>query len=97
MRWNYKITILVFADADLESLIEEVVRASNRGVSAAKNVSGEPNWSFGQSVFFSSTVVTTIGNSILKIDFQLFFFSILRWYLFERIKLAFSSLSLWPT
>lgn len=73
MQLNYEIMILVFPDADLESLIEEVVRASNRGVSAAKNVSGEPNWSFGQSVFFSSTVVTTIGNSILHIDFLLFF------------------------
>ncbi|XP_014251561.1 potassium channel subfamily K member 1-like isoform X2 [Cimex lectularius] len=48
-------------DQDLEALIEEVVKASNRGVSAAQNVSGEPNWSFGQSLFFSSTVVTTIG------------------------------------
>ncbi|KAJ2951238.1 hypothetical protein O0L34_g5640 [Tuta absoluta] len=47
--------------ADLESLMEVVVRASNRGVSAARNVSGGPNWSFGQSLFFSSTVVTTIG------------------------------------
>lgn len=37
------------------------MRASNRGVSAARNVSGGPNWSFGQSLFFSSTVVTTIG------------------------------------
>jgi potassium channel subfamily K protein 1 len=40
-----------------------VVKASNRGVSAARNASGEPNWSFGQSLFFSSTVVTTIGNN----------------------------------
>nr|CAD7597040.1 unnamed protein product [Timema genevievae] len=50
-----------YSDADLEELIQEVVKASNRGVSAARNVSGEPNWSFGQSLFFSSTVVTTIG------------------------------------
>jgi potassium channel subfamily K protein 1 len=42
-----------------------VVKASNRGVSAARNVSGEPNWSFGQSLFFSSTVVTTIGNNFV--------------------------------
>ncbi|XP_073955435.1 potassium channel subfamily K member 6-like isoform X2 [Choristoneura fumiferana] len=46
---------------DLESLLEVVVQASNRGVPAAQNVSGGPNWSFGQSLFFSSTVVTTIG------------------------------------
>ncbi|KAK9694152.1 Ion channel [Popillia japonica] len=49
------------SDEDLENLISEVVRASNRGVSAAKNVSNPPNWSFGQSLFFSTTVVTTIG------------------------------------
>ncbi|CAK1585690.1 unnamed protein product [Parnassius mnemosyne] len=48
-------------DDDLEALLEEVIRASNQGVSASRNVSGGPNWSFGQSLFFSSTVVTTIG------------------------------------
>ncbi|CAH2047576.1 unnamed protein product, partial [Iphiclides podalirius] len=48
-------------DDDLETLLQEVIRASNRGVSASKNVTGGPNWSFGQSLFFSSTVVTTIG------------------------------------
>lgn len=51
----------LFSDEDLENLIEEIIKASNRGVYAARNVSGEPNWSFGQSLFFSSTVVTTIG------------------------------------
>ncbi|CAH0553386.1 unnamed protein product [Brassicogethes aeneus] len=48
-------------DQALEDLITEIVKASNRGVSAARNASGEPNWSFGQSLFFSTTVVTTIG------------------------------------
>ncbi|XP_054270161.1 potassium channel subfamily K member 6-like [Macrosteles quadrilineatus] len=58
---KFKLRYPKVSDDDLESLIEEVVRASNRGVSAARNVSSEPNWSFGQSLFFSSTVVTTIG------------------------------------
>ncbi|KAF5301587.1 hypothetical protein FQR65_LT08892 [Abscondita terminalis] len=49
------------SDDALESLIVEIVQASNRGVSAVKNASGTPNWSFGQSLFFSSTVITTIG------------------------------------
>ncbi|XP_031343867.1 potassium channel subfamily K member 1-like isoform X2 [Photinus pyralis] len=48
-------------DDALESLITEIVLASNRGVSATRNASGTPNWSFGQSLFFSSTVITTIG------------------------------------
>ncbi|CAG9858855.1 unnamed protein product [Phyllotreta striolata] len=49
------------SDNDLEELIVEIVKASNRGVSAVNNATGEPNWSFGQSLFFASTVVTTIG------------------------------------
>ncbi|KAG8230585.1 hypothetical protein J437_LFUL004498 [Ladona fulva] len=49
------------ADEALEDLIREVMEASKRGVSAVRNVTGEPNWSFGQSLFFSSTVITTIG------------------------------------
>ncbi|XP_041979911.1 potassium channel subfamily K member 1-like isoform X2 [Aricia agestis] len=49
------------ADEELETLLEQVVRASGQGVSSSKNVTGGPNWSFGQSLFFSSTVVTTIG------------------------------------
>lgn len=39
----------------------DVVRATNRGVAVTRNVSSEPNWSFGQSFFFAGTVVTTIG------------------------------------
>nr|CAI5837972.1 unnamed protein product [Callosobruchus analis] len=53
--------VLLIPDEALEDLISEIVRASNRGVSAIRNATGEPNWSFGQSLFFSSTVVTTIG------------------------------------
>lgn len=50
----------------MENFIKEVLSASNRGVSAAKNVSGEPNWSFGQSLFFACTVITTIGEYIIE-------------------------------
>lgn len=51
-------------EQELDSLLMEVVKATNRGVAVARNVSSEPNWSFGQSFFFAGTVVTTIGNSI---------------------------------
>lgn len=53
--------MLFLSDDSMENFIKEVLSASNRGVSAAKNVSGEPNWSFGQSLFFACTVITTIG------------------------------------
>lgn len=49
------------SDSALEDLIVEIITANNRGVSAAKSTAGEHNWSFGQSFFFSSTIVTTIG------------------------------------
>ncbi|KAK6641298.1 hypothetical protein RUM44_013007 [Polyplax serrata] len=57
------IPLLTFqiSDDSLEELIEKIIRANNRGVSAVRNVSGDPNWNFGQSLFFASTVVTTIG------------------------------------
>ncbi|XP_076442972.1 potassium channel subfamily K member 6-like isoform X2 [Babylonia areolata] len=49
-------------EEQLELFIEKVVGAANRGVSATRNVTmSEPNWSFGQALFFSSTVLTTIG------------------------------------
>ncbi|KAL7645044.1 UNVERIFIED_CONTAM: hypothetical protein RMT77_003414 [Armadillidium vulgare] len=58
---DFKQNFKCVSDEDLENLIEEILSARNRGVSATKNVTGEPNWSFGQSFFFSSTIVTTIG------------------------------------
>ncbi|XP_045480558.1 potassium channel subfamily K member 1-like isoform X2 [Harmonia axyridis] len=61
LRANFMKTFDCVRDQALEELIGEVVAASNRGVSATKNATGESNWSFGQSFFFTSTVVTTIG------------------------------------
>lgn len=49
-------------DDELEQFIEKIVAAANRGVYATRNVTmSEPNWSFGQALFFSTTVLTTIG------------------------------------
>merc|ERR1719412_526838 len=48
-------------ESSLDDLIDEIIEANNRGVSLEKNGTGVPSWSFGQSFFFSSTVVTTIG------------------------------------
>lgn len=62
---NYFLKLIIFylfSDDELEDFIKEIITANNRGVSAVGNVTMEPNWSFGQSIFFSSTVITTIGN-----------------------------------
>jgi len=55
------IYIFEFTEQELDLLLLDVVRATNRGVAVTRNVSSEPNWSFGQSFFFAGTVVTTIG------------------------------------
>lgn len=45
--------------ADLDAYVSSVISQSKRGVSLSSiNV---PNWSFGQSFFFSGAVITTIG------------------------------------
>ena len=53
---------ITIADSELDSYIAAVTRDSQRGVTlATKNI---PNWSFGQSFFFSGTVITTIGETV---------------------------------
>ena len=45
----------------MELFISRILQANSRGISAINNLKVEPNWSFGQAVFFSGTVLTTIG------------------------------------
>lgn len=46
---------------NLNKFIKSVSIASNKGISPLRNVSGDQKWTFGESVFFSGTVLTTIG------------------------------------
>jgi potassium channel subfamily K protein 1 len=57
-------------ESDLEMFIKRIVDANNKGITAVSNLTVEPNWSYGQAVFFAGTVLTTIGT--------LFFFFLVR-------------------
>ena len=46
---------------ELNSFIQLISTASNKGISPLRNVSGDQKWTFGESVFFSGTILTTIG------------------------------------
>ncbi|XP_037029606.1 potassium channel subfamily K member 1-like isoform X2 [Bradysia coprophila] len=48
-------------DDDLEEFVENIVKVSGKGVSVLRNATGDLNWSFGQALIFSATVITTIG------------------------------------
>lgn len=49
------------ADSDLNGFIQVISRFNDKGIPATRNVTREQNWSFGQSVFYAGTVLTTIG------------------------------------
>lgn len=66
MREYLSIYTKFFSDGELETFIEKIVEAQNRGVTAIKNVTSESNWSFGQSLFFAGTILTTIGKDYKK-------------------------------
>lgn len=56
---------------ELNAFIKLISQANDKGVPATGNVSKEPNWSFGQAVFFSGTVLTTIGYGDVTVQTQL--------------------------
>lgn len=56
------------SDDDLEEFIENIVKVNGKGVSVLRNATGDLNWSFGQALIFSATVITTIGKWITLND-----------------------------
>ena len=47
----------------MEDLIRVVIYAYDNGVIASDNASSSSNWDIFSSIFFSATIVTTIGKS----------------------------------
>lgn len=70
----------IISDDDLEEFLKAVITANDRGISPLRNATNEMNWSFGQALFFSSTVVTTIG--------KLFFFLFFLFYKYLKMSLT---------
>jgi potassium channel subfamily K protein 1 len=46
---------------DLNKFIQEISIQNGKGISPLRNVSGGQKWTFGETIFFSGTVLTTIG------------------------------------
>ncbi|XP_070577243.1 potassium channel subfamily K member 1-like isoform X2 [Ptychodera flava] len=62
---------------ELDKLMAEIVSESNRGVSVVANRTKPSNWDFASSMFFSATVVTTIGHKCKILTVQLLHLGIL--------------------
>ncbi|MEE6516967.1 hypothetical protein FKM82_026859 [Ascaphus truei] len=48
-------------ESGLEAFLEKVLNANKFGVSVLSNSSNDSNWDLASSFFFSSTLVTTVG------------------------------------
>ncbi|XP_063793722.1 potassium channel subfamily K member 6 [Pseudophryne corroboree] len=48
-------------ESGLEAFLEKVIRANKYGVSVLQNSSNDSKWDLASSLFFSSTLVTTVG------------------------------------
>jgi hypothetical protein len=46
---TFNILFYFILEQELDALLMDVVQATNRGVAVTRNVSSEPNWSFGQA------------------------------------------------
>lgn len=47
--------------SELEDFLEKVLKANRYGVSVLRNASINSNWDLASSLFFSNTLVTTVG------------------------------------
>ena len=54
------------SNENLNKFIQEISIENGKGISPLRNVTGDQKWTFGESVFFSGTVLTTIGFRFLK-------------------------------
>jgi potassium channel subfamily K member 1 len=46
---------------DLNDFVRVISKANDEGIPAVNNFSKDQNWSFGQTIFFAGTILTTIG------------------------------------
>ncbi len=80
-----------FPAAELDEFLNEILLAHDRGVSVLKNSSSNVrNWNFGQSFFFSGTIITTIGKTWTFNLFTHFFFLFARNDFEEKAELRIS-------
>jgi hypothetical protein len=53
------------SENEVDRLFSNIRDAALNGIWSEKNITSEPNWTFGQAFFFAATLLTTVGEFLL--------------------------------
>ncbi|CAB3398871.1 unnamed protein product [Caenorhabditis bovis] len=60
-QWRERLIQLNIDETEIDKLFSNIRDAARNGIWMDRNVTSDPNWSFGQAFFFAGTLISTVG------------------------------------